>query len=236
MIDLGGNTLTRGNRHLFQSISHGAANNVTEIQMRQVGVTAYLANVTHGIEEPAGPVAVDIKIGDNKAEPTLFEGDVTMYGFAEGTAVAQMALEAKTDVDDKRLALAVDSSMQYLAIDFSLEFGLLGNIYVWTVTDGGERVLVATILAEGGLEADPLVNIVIKDSAGNDVTKEVLIGLDSGAAEKYTLYVYYNGADEVHRQKSIFNKAGSRKNILRRCTFAYPFKMHHESAGSDICM
>ena len=178
------------------------ANNVTEIQMRQVGVTAYLANVTHGIEEvisePEGPVAVDIKIGDDKAEPTLFEGDVTMYGFAEGTAVAQMALEAKTDVDDKRLALAVDSSMQYLAIDFSLEFGLLGNIYVWTVTAGGERVLAATILAEGGLDTDPLVNIVIKDSAGNDVTNDVLIGLDSGAAEKYTLYVYYNGADEVH--------------------------------------
>ena len=189
---------------------------VTEVQIGQDNITMYFGNVectdteievpdTPDVPDvpdtpvvPEGPVAVDIKIGDDKAEPTIFEGDVTMYGFAAGTAVTQMALEAKTDVDDKRLALAVDSSMQYLTIEFSLEFGLLGNIYVWTVTDGGERVLAATILAEGGVETDGLVNIVIKDSVGNDVTNEVLIGLDSGAAEKYTLYVYYNGADEVH--------------------------------------
>ena len=58
--------------------------------------------------------------------------------------------------------------------------------------------MVATILAEGGVDAGALVDIVIKDSAGNDVTNDVLVGLDSGAAEKYTLYVYYNGANEVH--------------------------------------
>ncbi|MBQ8394870.1 MAG: DUF4886 domain-containing protein [Clostridia bacterium] len=178
------------------------AGNVTEIQMRQIGVTVYLANVAQGVEEvipdPVDPVAVEIKIGDDKADPTLFDGEETTYGFAEGTEVVVVALEATTDVDDKRLAMEVDSSKQYLAIDFALEFGLLGNIYVWTVTDGGERVLAATILAEGGVDAGALVDVAIKDSAGNDVTNEVLVGLDSGAAEKYTLYVYYNGANEVH--------------------------------------
>ena len=180
------------------------ANNVTEIQMRQVGVTMYLANVTHGNDEvivepePEGPVAVDIKVGDDKADPTMFDGDETMYGFAAGTDVVVMVLEAATDVDDKRLALSVNAAKDYLSIDFSLEFGLLGNIYVWTVTDGGERVLAATILADGGIDAGALVDVIIKDSAGNDVTNEVLVGLDSGAAEKYTLYVHYNGANEVH--------------------------------------
>ena len=181
------------------------ANNVTEIQMRQTGVTMYLANVTHGIEEvipePVGPTAVEIKIGDDKAEPTTFDGTKSMYGFADEDEVVMVALEAATDVDDKRLALVVDSSKQYLAIDFSLEFGLLGNIYVWTVTDGGERVLAATILADGGIDDGALVDVVIKDSEGNDVTNEVLIGLDTsetGNSEKYTMYVYYNGADEVH--------------------------------------
>jgi hypothetical protein len=160
----------------------------------------YFANVAQGIEEvvPVGPTAVEIKIGDNKADPTVFAGEETTYGFADGTKVVQMALEAKTDVDDKRLALTVDSSKQYLAIDFALEYALFGNIYVWTVTDGGERVLAATILAEGGVATGNLVNIAIKDSKGNDVTSQALIGLDSGAAEKYTLYVYYNGANEVH--------------------------------------
>ena len=173
------------------------ANNVTEIQMRQVGVTAYLANVIHAVA-PIEPTDVEIKIGDNKADPTLFEGTETTYGFAEGTEVVVVALESATDVDDKRLVLDVNPSNQYLKIDFALEFGLYGNIYVWTVTDGGERVLAATILSTGGVEAGALVDILIKDSAGNDVTDQVLVGLDSGAAEKYTLYVYYNGANEVH--------------------------------------
>ena len=176
------------------------ANNVTEIQMRQTGVTAYLANVTHGVAAaaPVEPIAVEIKVGDNKAAPTLFTGEETRYGFADGTKVAVMSLEATTDVDNKRLALEVDSSREYLAIDFALEFGLFGNIYVWTVTDGGERVLAATILKDGGIATGALVDVVIKDSQGNDVTSKVLVGLDSGAAEKYTLYVYYEGADEVH--------------------------------------
>ena len=56
--------------------------------------------------------------------------------------------------------------------------------------------MVATILAEGGVDGS--ADVVIKDSADNDVTNDVLVGLDSGAAEKYTLYVYYNGAEEVH--------------------------------------
>ena len=175
------------------------ANNVTSIVMRQVGVKAYFANVTYGnapIEE--GPTGVEIKVGDAKADPTIFDGEETGYGFAEGTEVVVVALESATDVDDKRLAMEVDSSKQYLAIDFALEFGLLGNIYVWTVTDGGERVLGATIMAEGGVTTENSVNIVIKDSNGNDVTSEALVGLDSGEAEKYTLYVYYNGANEVH--------------------------------------
>ena len=196
---------------------HIKPNNVTEIQMRQVGVTAYLANVTHGWddvavdpdvpEEPDEPdvpgtdsepttLLVDIKVGDNKDAATMFDGEETMYGFAAGTDVVVMALESTTDVDDKRLVMEVDSSMNYFTIDFALEFGLLGNIYVWTVTDGGERVLVATILADGGVAAS--VDVAIKDSDGNDVTNEMLASLESGEAEKYTLYVYCNGVDEVH--------------------------------------
>ena len=154
--------------------------------------------VLKAFEEKEFSVLVDIKIGDNKTDPTIFSGEETTYGFADGTKVVQMALESKADVDNKRLALTVDSSKQYLAIDFALEFALFGNIYVWTVADGGERVLAATILAEGGVATGNLVNIAIKDSKGNDVTSQALIGLDSGAAEKYTLYVYYNGANEVH--------------------------------------
>ncbi len=187
------------------------AGEVDQVMIAKNGSTIYLANVTHGID--VSTTAVDIKIGDSKADPTLFDGDETAYGFADGTEVAVMTLEATTDVDDKRLALEVDSSKKYLAIDFALEFGLLGNIYVWTVTDGGERVLAATILAEGGVEAGALVDIVIKDSNGNDVTSEVLVGLDSGAAEKYTLYVYYDGADEVHIGCDDYDEEGG-GNIL----------------------
>ena len=94
---------------------------------------------------------------------------------------------------NKRLALAVNPEKNYLAIEFSLEYELLeeSSFYVWTVTDGGEAVLLARIAFEGGIvEGDGMV--VIKDADGNDVTDSVLYGY-----EKYTMYVYYNGADEV---------------------------------------
>jgi hypothetical protein len=202
IFDAEGNKVTTlmQNNVLYTLRVYTKVGELDEIRIGQSNATMYFANVTQGVEEvvPEGPTAVEIKIGDNKADPTVFAGEETMYGFADGTKVVQMALESKADVDNKRLALTVDSSKQYLAIDFALEFALFGNIYVWTVVDGGERVLAATILAEGGIATGNLVNIAIKDSKGNDVTSQVLVGLDSGAAEKYTLYVYYNGANEVH--------------------------------------
>ncbi len=210
VLDADGNVVigNRPNGTLYTLRVWLADESVTEVQIGNNSGTMYFGNIactdadteTPDVPdpEPVGPTAVDIKIGDNKADPTLFDGEETMYGFADGTEVVVVGLEAVTDVDDKRLALIVDPKKNYLAIEFALEFGLFGNIYVWTVTDGGERVLAATILAEGGVEAGALVDIVIKDSKGTNVTSDVLVGLDSGAAEKYTLYVYYNGADEVH--------------------------------------
>ncbi len=173
------------------------AGDVTEFQMRQTNTTLYLANVTYG-NDPVVESGVEIKVGDEKADPTVFTGDVEAIGFEEGTEVVELELTAVTDVDDKRLVMEVDAEKEYLVVDFVLAYGLLGNIYVWTVTDGGDSVLVATILAEGGVDTNSSVNVVIKDSEGNDVTSQVLVGLDSGEVEKYTLYVYYEGADEVH--------------------------------------
>ena len=161
--------------------------------MRQVGVTCYLANVTHG-NDPVSPITnVEIKVGDEKADPILFEGEKTKYGFEDGTEVVQLEI-LSAEASENKIVMDVDSSKECLAIDFALEFGLLDNIYVWTVTGTGDAVLVAEISCNGGLISGDGV-VVIKDSQGNEVTSEVLGSLEM---EKYTLYVYYNGADEVH--------------------------------------
>ena len=78
-----------------------------------------------------------------------------------------------------------------MAIDFALEYELLNSIYVWTVTDGGEPVLLAQFAAEGGI-VDGNGIVVIKDADGNEVTNDML-----ECYKKYTMYVYYDGASEV---------------------------------------
>ncbi len=164
------------------------AGNVEEIQMRQTGVTYYLANVTYG-NDPVVPKGVEIKVGDEKADPELYEYPED-YGFEEGTQL--YAIEFGADATVNKAVVLVDENADYLTIDFALEIELLANLQIWTVTDGGEAVLVAEISADGSLISGDGV-VVIKDAEGNDVTGDVIVSY-----EKYTLCVYYEGADEIH--------------------------------------
>ena len=88
--------------------------------------------------------------------------------------------------------MEVESTNECLVVELSLEYELCEAIMIWTVPDGGEAVLVAEIAADGGLASGAGV-VVIKDAEGNDVTESTL-----ESSVKYTLYVYYDGADEVH--------------------------------------
>jgi hypothetical protein len=168
------------------------AGNVTEIQMRQAGVTAYLANVTHGNtpEIPATPTDVEIKMGDDKATPDLIEFEKTDYGFDAEDTVYQVENLAPEDNWDKRIVLDVDPAKDCVTIDFALETELTNSLYVWAIVDG-EAVLLAKFAAEGGI-AEGDGNVIIKDADGNDVTNEMLESYN-----KYTAYIYYDDASEI---------------------------------------
>ena len=167
------------------------AGDVTEFQMRQTATTLYIANVTYGNDPVATPTTdVEIKAGAEKTDPTVADIDVEIYGFEAGTEV--FAFECTADATENKAVMEVVSTEDYLVVDFSLEYELIESIMVWTVTDGGEAVLVAEISADGGLVSGDGV-VVIKNAEGTDVTANTL---ESG--QKYTLYVYYDGADEVH--------------------------------------
>ena len=166
------------------------AGNATEIQMRTLG-TIYFANVTFGNDPVSN--SVEIKAGDEKTVPNQYTGNVTALGFAEGSTVYEFTPNAANEVWDNRCVIDVDSTKECLSIEFALSIELYGTLDIYTVTDDGEPVLVASILAEGGIEENSLITVVIKDAEDNDVSDEVLV-----PNKTYTLYVYYNGADEVH--------------------------------------
>ena len=163
--------------------------NLVEFQMRTTGVTLYLANVTYG-NDPVVPKGVEIKVGDEKADPTVFTGNETSYGFEEGTEVVQLDVVSAI-ADENKIVMDVDSNEECLVIDFALEYELYANIHIWTVT-GGEKVKVAEISFEGGLVSGDGV-VVIKDANGDDVTADML-----SCMAKYTLFIYFDGANEVH--------------------------------------
>ena len=168
------------------------AGDVTEFQMRQTNTTLYLANVTYG-NDPAATTNVEIKKGNEKTIPTVTAVDITSLGFAEGTTVYEYTPVSFDDIFDSRYVMEVDSTKEYLAIDFALMMELYGPLNVYTVTDGGQAILVAQLLMEGGVNTDATITLIVKDAEGNDVTGEIL-----SPNQKYTLFVYFDGADEVH--------------------------------------
>lgn len=137
------------------------------------------------------PTAVEIKQGDNKTPPDLMVNDKTYYGFASDQTVYQVEAMATTDNWDKRIVLSVNPEKNYVTVDFALEFELYGSIYVWSVNEGGQTVLLAKIAPEGGI-VEGAGNVVIKDTNGNVVTNEML-----ACYKIYTMYVSYDGASEI---------------------------------------
>ena len=114
-----------------------------------------------------------------------------VYFFSKTINYYKKSNEVLTDNWDKRISLSVNAEKNYVAIDFALEYELYGSIYVWSVNEGGQAVLLAKIAPEGGI-VEGAGKVVIKDSDGKVVTNEML-----ACYKKYTMYVSYDGASEI---------------------------------------
>ena len=167
-----------------------------EIRIGQRNSTIYFAKVEQGIDTT--PVAVEIKQGDDRVAMGTYPLDSDSLGFAPNTEVFVMDFSEETeDISwELRAIMNVDSSKNCLKFEFRMDYELYGDILIWTSNAGQNPDVdapVAIINQDGGLAADSSIVVVIEDADGNDVTDEVLSG-----ETIYTVYIYYNGAGEVH--------------------------------------
>lgn len=166
------------------------ANNVTQVQMRQVGVTMYLANVSYGsdevIEKPEN-VVVD---GETKAELPMYTGSNADIGFASTDYVFE---HVTTDSSwASRAHIGNNSVADFLVFDFSVDNPQ--DLTVWFTRNGnvvGGYSNVVTTTGYIGANECAARMIYVFDADNKAVTQMV-------ANTKYTMWVYLGSAESFH--------------------------------------
>ena len=166
------------------------ANNVTEIQMRQVGVIAYLANVEHGndtaIEKPEN-VAWD---GETKAELPMYTGSNADIGFASTDYVFE---HVTTDSSwSSRAHIGNNSVADFLVFDFSVDNPQ--DLTVWFTRNGNVIGGYSNIVTTTGYIAanECAARMIYVFDADNKAVTQMV------ANTKYTMWVYLGGAESFH--------------------------------------
>ena len=166
------------------------ANNVTEIQMRQVGVTAYLANVTYGNDEavvaPEKPAEV-VLLGETKEELPMYAGNNADIGFADTDYVFEQA--TGTSSWSGRAHIGNNGEADFLVFDFATSNPK--DLTVWFTRNnnviGGFSNIVTPSTYIAANECAARI-IYIFDENNNGVTS-------IEANTKYIMWIYLGGAD-----------------------------------------
>ncbi|MBQ7373271.1 MAG: DUF4838 domain-containing protein [Clostridia bacterium] len=182
---------TVGTRYILRVYTNDES--LTKVQLGQANTTILFANVTYGIEETitAG--------GTNTTCVTVYDGDVTALGFADGAKVYEYV--GTDDVADKA-AFRVDNTYDYVEVQFVIASGdgyffgyaLNGGSYL---NDGSSYVIdPSNLRLASGATMDRTIQVF--DADGNAVS--TLLSTNTF----YTLRVYTTGMDQF-----MIAKAGS---------------------------
>ena len=165
-------------------------NNVTEIQMRQVGVTAYLANVTLGNDETVVKPDEVVLAGETKEELPMYAGNNADIGFTDTDYVFEQNTTSSSW--SGRAHIGNNSEADFLVFDFSTSNPQ--NLTVWFTRNGNVIAGYSNIVTPTGyISANecPARIIYVFDEDNNAVTQMT-------ANTRYTMWVYLGGADSFH--------------------------------------
>ena len=193
-LDTDGNVVTTGLQKgvVYTLRVYIKANDVTEIQMRQEGVTLYLANIEHGndevieIEKPEN-IAWD---GETKAELPMYTGSNADIGFASTDYVFE---HVTTDSSwSSRAHIGNNSVADFLVFDFSVDNPQ--DLTVWFTRNGNVIGGYSNIVTTTGYIAanECAARMIYVFDADNKAVTQMV------ANTKYTMWVYLGGAESFH--------------------------------------
>ncbi len=192
VLDTNGNVVTGGRTVGTRYILRVYTNNesLTQVQLGQDNTTILFANVTYGIEET-------IVGTTNTSCVTVYDGDETTLGFADGSRVyTYVGTDASTD----KASFKVDSTYDYVEVQFVIGSGdgyffgyaLNGGSYL---NNGSSYVIdPSNLRLASGSAMDRIIQVY--DANGN------LASTLMSTNTLYTLRIYTDGMDEFRIAKA----------------------------------
>ena len=197
VFDQNGNSVSKFEANTVYTVYFYLKSNETKIHLGSfTNTTVYVAKLCCGNGnvapvDPVDPVVPNIFTQDKAAPLSVYSGDETALGFAEGTTVMQLQTKGVTWSDAAYVSL--DKTTSCLTINFSFETvpaaGLQLRIHAWYSGSNGWIGSVQDCASSSSMVTIPK-GIEVLDANGNAVT-------EWQANTVYTLKIYHEGANAL---------------------------------------